>query len=202
MHLMDEQTLSAYDHHSTRFAEEWREQPAPDDMYEMLSRYFKPGPTVDIGCGSGRDVAWLRANGYEASGYDASEGLLKEARAAVPQAFFGFASLPELAGVPRASYDNVLCATVIMHLDPTAIGPAVEALRSLLRPCGTLWLSWRVTPGESRRDDGGRLYAAFDAGLVMEALGADVGILLDRQESSASSGKVVRRLIVRAPAAA
>ncbi len=36
----------------------------------------------------------------------------------------------------------------------------------------------------------------------MEALGADIGILLDCRESSAASGRVVRRVIVRARAAA
>ena len=34
---------------------------------------------VVIGCGSGREVAWLNATGFPAVGFDASEGLLKEA---------------------------------------------------------------------------------------------------------------------------
>ena len=108
------------------------------------------------------------------------------------------ASLPELEGVPRAAYTNVLCETVIMHLDPSEIASAVRNLVALLSPGGTLWLSWRVTPDESRRDDAGRLYAAFDDRIVMEALGADTTLLTDREERSGSSGKVVRRLIVRA----
>ena len=39
------------------------------------------GYLVDIGCGSGREVAWLNASGFPAAGFDASEGLLAEARA-------------------------------------------------------------------------------------------------------------------------
>jgi SAM-dependent methyltransferase len=195
---MDKATVLAYDSRSEEFARDWREQPAPDDMYDLLRTYFGPGPTVDIGCGSGRDVAWLRANGYDACGYDASEGLLKEARAACPDAFFGVAQLPELTGVKRGAYANVLCETVIMHLDPAEIGRAVQALVSLLQPSGTLWLSWRVTPGGSRRDESGRLYAAFDARMITAALDARISTLLDREEQSGSSGKAVRRLIVRA----
>lgn len=197
MQAVDALTLSAYDRASVEFAHEWREQPPPNDMYALLRAYFAPGPTVDIGCGSGRDVAWLRANGYDASGYDASDGLLREARAACPEAFFGVAALPELAGVPRAAYANVLCETVIMHLDASVIGSAVRNLVALLRPGGTMWLSWRVTPEADQRDAAGRLYAAFDERLVLDALGPETALLLDREERSGSSGKVVRRLIVR-----
>ena len=193
---MDKSTLVAYDTASVRFAQEWGDQPAPLDMYELLKQYFIPGPTVDIGCGSGRDVAWLCANGFNASGYDASEGLLREARAACPDAVFGMARLPELDGVPRGTFANVLCETVIMHLDPSEIGIAVRSLVSLLAPGGTLWLSWRVTPGTSRRDDAGRLYASFDDRIVLDEL-VTTTILVDREERSGSSGKNVRRLVVR-----
>ena len=74
---MDTQTVAAYDTLAETFAQEWREQPAPEDMYALFRREFKAGgATADIGCGAGREVAWLNANGYPAVGYDASAGLL------------------------------------------------------------------------------------------------------------------------------
>jgi len=196
---MDQSTIIAYDTACSQFAQEWRDQPAPDDMYRLLKRYFTPGLTVDVGCGSGRDVAWLRANGFDASGYDASEGLLLEARAECPGAHFGVAHLPELEGVPRGVFANVLCETVIMHLDPSEIGSAVRNLVALLAPAGTMWLSWRVNPDDHRRDESGRLYASFEDRLVLDEL-ANTSILLDREEHSGSSGKIVRRLIIRTAA--
>ena len=196
---MDKSTIVAYDTASAQFAQEWREQPAPEDMYELLKQYFTPGSTVDVGCGSGRDVAWLRANGFDASGYDASEGLLREARVACPEAHFGMTRLPQLDGVPRRAFSNVLCETVIMHLEPSEIGSAVRNLVSLLALGGTMWLSWRVTPDTPRRDEAGRLYASFDDRIVLDEL-VTTTILLDRQERSGSSGKIVRRLIVRTTA--
>ena len=72
------------------------------------------------------------------------------------------ATLPRLDGVARGAFQNVLCETVIMHLAPAQVGPSVRSLRALLRPGGTLYLSWRVTDDASRRDLAGRLYAAFD----------------------------------------
>ncbi|WP_347316924.1 class I SAM-dependent methyltransferase, partial [Ralstonia pseudosolanacearum] len=92
---MDTQTVAAYDTLAETFAREWREQPAPDDLYALLRRVFKAGgDTVDIGCGAGREVAWLNANGYPAVGYDASAGLLEAARTQYPGLSFRRAMLP------------------------------------------------------------------------------------------------------------
>jgi len=194
---MDSQTLAAYDHASARYAQEWRDQPPPDDMYALLRQFFRPGPTVDVGCGAGRDVAWMNANGFECSGIDASCGLLQQARQAYPSLSFGRATLPALDGVPAGAYENVLCETVLMHLDPAQIAPATQRLVELLKPAGTLYLSWRVTPGASRRDDQGRLYAAFDAGAVMNVLAREAEVLSDHEVVSASSGKVIHRVLAR-----
>lgn len=196
---MDSQTIAAYDADSAKYAREWREQPTPHDMHALLHRFFTPGRTADIGCGSGRDADWLATQGHQVWGYDASEGLLNEARVAFPAVRFQMAMLPDLDGIERGSFTNVLCETVLMHLAPSEVGVATRALLALLAPGGTLYLSWRVTSGESKRDDGGRLYAAFDARTVTDALGSNVSVLFDREDISASSRKVIHRLIVRAP---
>ena len=193
---MDQRTLDAYNAAAPDFAHDWSEQPAPVDLYALVQRFFVPGPTADIGCGSGREVAWLAANGFPATGFDPSEGLLREARARHPDLVFEQAALPELAGIADASFANVLCETVIMHLPPAAIAPSVARLVAILRPGGILYLSWRVTRGADQRDGQGRLYAAFPAGLVIDAL-AGATILLDEETISASSGKAIHRLIAR-----
>jgi len=196
---MDVETLDAYDRGAAEFAKEWeQDQSPPVDLREMVTRFFGPGPTVDIGCGSGRDTAWLCANGYPAVGYDPSSGLLAQARRLHPEVEFHQASLPELAGLADGSVANVLCETVIMHLEPAALAPALARLMAVLQPGGTLYLSWRVTPERDRRDDHGRLYAAFDAESVRTALPA-ANVMLDEESTSASSGKTIHRIIARRP---
>src|SRR5690349_3994613 len=113
---MDRQTLGAYQAGAARFAQDWHEQPAPSDLQSTVLRFFRSGRTADIGCGSGREVAWLAANGFDAIGYDASDALLEQARLRYPRLTFEVAVLPALAGVPDDAFDNVLCETVIMHL--------------------------------------------------------------------------------------
>ncbi|WP_416425247.1 methyltransferase domain-containing protein [Pseudomonas sp. App30] len=193
---MDPKTLQAYDQRAPDYAREWNHQAPPSDMYALLLRHFRPGPTVDVGCGSGRDLAWLSAQGFDALGVEASSGLLTQARTLHPDLRFALMHLPELEGLKAGSLQNVLCETVIMHLPEAQVAAATRRLRELLRPGGTLYLSWRVTPDASIRDAAGRLYSAFDRRLVREALGS-VEVLLDDESTSLSSGKRVHRLIVR-----
>lgn len=193
---MDTKTLHAYDRNSATFANDWHAQPPAADLHALIRKYFRPGRTADVGCGSGRDVAWLSSNGFPAVGFDPSKGLLAEAQKRYPAAQFQVAALPELEGVASGRFVNVLCETVIMHLEADLIAPSVRKLMDIIEPGGTLYLSWRVTVGDDRRDEHRRLYAAFDPLLVLSALRNDV-IVLDEQKGSLSSGKTTRRIIAR-----
>jgi SAM-dependent methyltransferase len=193
---MDHATLATYDAEAATFAQDWHDQPPPVDLHALVRRFFRPGLTADIGCGSGREVAWLDTNGFPAIGYDASEGLLVQARLRYPGLRFEAAALPELAGIADGAFDNVLYETVIMHLARAAIVPAVRRLVAILKSGGILYLSWRVIEGADQRDRHGRLYAAFDPALVLDALDG-TEILLDEEGVSASSGKKIRRIVAR-----
>jgi trans-aconitate methyltransferase len=91
---MDRKTLSAYDAAAAAFARDWHAQPAPADLHVIVKRFFRPGRSADIGCGSGREVAWLVTNGFEAEGYDGSEALIEEARRRYPALAFKTALCP------------------------------------------------------------------------------------------------------------
>jgi SAM-dependent methyltransferase len=194
---MDRATIGAYDAGAAAFAKDWHAQPAPVDLHALVRRFFRPGSVADIGCGSGREVAFLSAQGFDATGYDASDALLEQARLRYPQLKFAAAALPALAGVPDAAFDNVLCETVIMHLRRPQILGAVRRLLAILKPGGILYLSWRVTRGADQRDPQGRLYAAFESALVNEAIDGAATLLLDDEPLSASSGKTIHRIVGR-----
>jgi SAM-dependent methyltransferase len=194
---MDRPTLAAYDRDAVAFATDWHEQPAPVDLYGIIECFFiQGGLTADIGCGSGREVAWLNEHGFPAKGFDASEGLLAEARRRYPKLDFARADLPELRGIAADAYDNILCETVIMHLDRAQIAASVRRLLDITKLGGILYLSWRVTAGDDQRDKHERLYAGFEASLVLAEL-ADATTLLDEEVVSASSGKTIHRVVVR-----
>ena len=194
---MDRLTRAAYDKDAAAFAKDWHEQPAPVDLHEIVARFFiKGGISADIGCGSGREVAWLNANGFPANGFDGSEGLLAQARSRYPNLSFAWAELPILRGIAANSYDNVLCETVIMHLDRARIAPSVRRMLDIVKPGGVFYLSWRVTEDTDQRDQHKRLYAAFDAAVVRGELAA-ARPLLDEEVISASSRKKIHRVVVK-----
>jgi SAM-dependent methyltransferase len=193
---MDSQTLAAYNAAAKAFATEWHEQPAPGDLHALVKRFFKPGRTADIGAGSGREVAWLAADGFHVVGYEPSQALLDEARARYPGLTFESAALPELVGIADDTFDNVLCETVVMHLARDQIAASARRLIAILKPRGILYVSWRVTEKPDQRDAHGRLYTAFDADLVRRALGG-AKLLLDEPVVSASSGKRIHRIVAR-----
>ncbi len=200
--MSDRATLAAYDSAAGVYAQDWLDQPPPTDLHDIFKRYFKPGAaTADIGSGSGREVAWLNANGYPAAGFDASEGLLAEARRRYPQFSFAHAELPELSGLAANSFANVVCETVIMHLPADDIAASVRRLIDIVEPDGTLYLSWRVTRDADQRDANGRLYTAFDADLVRNELVRNefgsASIVFDQEAASASSGKIIHGLVAQ-----
>jgi RimJ/RimL family protein N-acetyltransferase len=195
----DAATLAAYDAGAASFAQDWESQPAGSDLHDAIMRFFKPGgPTADIGCGSGRDTAWLCAHGFAATGFDGAQGLLQEARKRHPGVSFLNAMLPDLMDIADSSFANILCETVIMHLPAPAIPIAVRRMANILMPGGTLYLSWRVTDNAHRRDEHRRLYTVFDPNLVLHAL-TGMELLLDEQVESLSSGKLIRRAVARKP---
>jgi len=75
---MDKTTLAVYDAAAPAFVQRWLTENEPADLYALFRQFFRPGLTADIGSGSGRDAAWLTANGFPAIGYDLSEGFWRK----------------------------------------------------------------------------------------------------------------------------
>jgi 2-polyprenyl-3-methyl-5-hydroxy-6-metoxy-1,4-benzoquinol methylase len=195
---MEKKTLKIYDENPERFAQGWLSQEGPGEIYEVVRKYFKPGAlTADIGSGSGRDVEWLNQNGYPCTGFDASRGLLKVAQEKFPNREFRFAQLPLLEEIPDESYQQILCETVLMHLDEHEHVPAIKNLFRILRCPGVLTLSWRMAEeNPEKRDAQGRLYEFVDGDLLIKtALSLGARLVHRNLVTSASTGKQIEQMV-------
>ena len=193
---MDERTKRAYSELAENYSNDWLNQPAPVDMYELLKKYLiRAGKTADIGCGNGRDAFWLNSNGFPTVGFDSSEELLKIAEKIYPKMSFYRAHLPELKEI-HTKFDNLICETVIMHLPADQIAAAVSNLKRVLSEDGVLYLSWRVTEEKDSRHQDGRLYSAFNTKDVLKHF-PETSVLHFEDTISKSSGKRICRVIYK-----
>ena len=192
---MDKTTLDVYDFAAPAFVQRWLAEEEPADVYALLRKFFRPGLTADIGSGSGRDAAWLTANGFQTVGYDLSDGLLANARARFPHIEFKKAALPELNGIPARHFDNVCCETVLMHLPREEIALAVARMLEILKPGGVIYMSFRITENADHREKDGRLFTAYVGDHVRRALAGQT-ILFDGTVER-RPGVMLQRLIAR-----
>ncbi len=146
MDHLDAQTLNYYSTHSQQLAGRYL------SVNGGVSDYFADafngfGKILDIGCGSGRDLARLRQLGHDVAGIDACQAMLDIAAQTCRTA--GFAAegslaldcLPELKSCSDSSFDGLLCSAVLMHLPEEYLFDAIYGMRRVLRPGGRLLLS-------------------------------------------------------------
>lgn len=158
---MDYQTISVYDSSAEQIAA-LHKTLVPTRIYQLVNQFFiKGGICADVGCGIGRDSAWLSEQGYSVIGIDASEGMLQQARECYPNIYFIHDSLPLLDKQTDFSFVNVLCSAVIMHLADHQIACAVANLVRITEVGGVIIISFRGTSSKDRRENG-KLYSAIE----------------------------------------
>lgn len=159
---MDARTLDFYRRNATEVARRYEEVASP--IADQFAHIFPcKGRILDIGCGSGRDLALLKEQGYETFGVDAAPELVALAQELHPalKGRIAHGYLPDLSPPFEGQYDGVLCSAVLMHLDASDTAPAAAALRQCLRMGGRLLISVpkeRMDLDESNRDPEGRQF--------------------------------------------
>jgi SAM-dependent methyltransferase len=143
--------------------------------YRWNLRRLKPGYTLDLGCGLGRNLAHIDGNGV---GVDPNPACLREALAAGFTAYSpeGFAAS---AHARPGGFDTLLVAHVLEHMDETQARELLAAYVGYVRPGGQLIL---ITPQELGFEaDDTHVHYMDAAALVRLAEG--VGTVVERNYS-------------------
>jgi ubiquinone/menaquinone biosynthesis C-methylase UbiE len=102
-------------------------------MVRTLPANGKGQQALDVGCGTGHQMAMLRDLGYEVAGVDGSPSMLDHARRNNPASELREGDVEALP-FPDASFDQVLCIEVLRYLpDPRR---SIQEMARVLRPGG------------------------------------------------------------------
>ncbi len=156
----------------------------PAVLHQSLVPHLPPAPAavLDVGAGSGRDAAWLAAQGYSVLAVEPSAAMRAEAqrRHPLPGINWMADSLPALDAVFRlgAAFDVILLSAVWMHIPPGDRARAFRKLVTLLKAGGTLAVTLRLGPPDLGRD-----MHPVDVGEI-EALARGHGVVVRQVEHS------------------
>ena len=159
---MDQNTLKYYSDNAAQVAERY-ESVVSDLSAHFADSFSKGGKVLDIGCGSGRDLAVLYKLGFDCYGVDPVLEFVEIAQQIHPELEnrIALGKLPDLQVPFNGNFDGVLCSAVLMHIDIQQLPATVTAIKSCLKVGGRLLYSVpskRLDVVGSNRDANGRLF--------------------------------------------
>ncbi len=146
----------------------------PTSFLTPFAEKLQPGATVlDIGCGSGRDLLWLKKRGFKVVGFERSPGLAglagKNAGCEVIEGDF------ETYDFSNLQADALLFAGSLVHIEPEKLGNLLENITNGTQAT-VIYLSLKQGAGVKTGTDGRRFYLwdDRDLGMLFESLGFQV----------------------------
>lgn len=142
----DERVRASYDAVATAYADKTSgllsELPFERWLLDRVAAHAAGGPVVEVGCGPGYVTAYLAEAGADATGIDLSPGMVAAARQRFPDGVYEVGDLRRLMRPTTApGWAAVLAWYSLVHLAPSELPGAVEALTRPLAPGGWLVLS-------------------------------------------------------------
>jgi SAM-dependent methyltransferase len=128
----------------------------PTSFLLPLARCLHPGSTImDVGCGSGRDMRWLKDQGFQPEGFERSQGLagLARAHSGCP-VLEGDFEVHDFSGMKM---DAILLVGALVHVPHDRFSGVFSNILRALRPGGHLLLT--LKEGRTQNEhDGNRIF--------------------------------------------
>lgn len=153
---MSSQTQQFYENHSHDLIERYNSADM-SELHQLLAKHIPSNSKIiDIGFGSGRDLAFLQSNGHDIYGIDPVEAFVIQAQNRFTDIRDHFRVGSFLSSnIPSDwlnSFDTVISIAVWMHLKAHERPHAIETIKALVKPNGNIILSFSLGGRDS--DDG------------------------------------------------
>jgi SAM-dependent methyltransferase len=173
---LDTSTLRVYENYASELSNQY-ERGDRSTIHERLVHLFPAGARVlDVGCGSGADVAFLAKRGFIAEGIDASLPMLVEAVRHHPELNRRLRHLScpsDLSNMMGGGFQGISAQSVLMHLDRAQLTRSFQEFFRLLAPEGVLYISMfdsRDDLDRDGRDQPGRKFHLYSDEEIRELL--------------------------------
>ncbi len=133
----------------------------------LLETFSKNSNLMEIGCGSGRDAAFMLKNGYHVLGIDASKNMIYEAKKLHPELkeILKVSIVPEDLDFKESYFDGIYSIATLMHLKESDIDKTLAKIYKFLKNKGRLLFSVSVNRSDlnqDHNDEKGRLFTILD----------------------------------------
>lgn len=159
----EDRTVGYYDQQAEKWALAHHGNEAESYWKDEMNRFHEllPGGRVlEIGSGAGKDASALIAMGYDYTGTDASEGLIKVAQKRNPQAIFEHVAVHDL-DFPGHEFDGFWTAATLLHIPKDRIDEALQRIKSQVKPDGVGFITMKAGAGERTDSETGRWFAYY-----------------------------------------
>ena len=129
----------------------------PSSFLTPLINHLQPGSKIlDTGCGSGRDMLWLKERGFDCICIERSPGLAVLARrhSGLPVIVADFESFD----FSRMNMDGVLLIGALVHLPHDRFPLVLSNILKALKPGGHALITMKQGQGRQEADDGRTFY--------------------------------------------
>lgn len=108
------------------------------DLPGIIKRHVTGHRALDFGCGTGRSARLLRSYGFQVTGIDIAETMIRSARQLHPEGDYRLCSPGEFLDRPPDGFDLVLAAFPFDNIPADQKRGLFCALRNLMAPSGRL----------------------------------------------------------------
>lgn len=183
-------TIRSYDAIAAAYAERWFDTRLTSSMSRFADRLGRGVRVLDVGCGPGRDVAWLAEQGFQAVGIDLSQKMLEKGSERDIPAPLIQADMQQLP-FRKGSFKGLWVCASLLHIPKDQVPHVLRELERVVHP-GHIYLAVKRGEGQEYVEDpvGHRrlfvYYHPAEIQLLMERAGFEV---LDCWENQDQAGR-------------
>jgi cyclopropane fatty-acyl-phospholipid synthase-like methyltransferase len=161
-------TLNYYEQHALNVAQRY-ESADVTQLHGFLLSGLKPGGRLlELGCGSGRDAAFMVSRGFRVLATDGSESMIEQAMRYHPELEGSVIhlKLPDGLSNESGTYDGIYAVAVLMHLSTNELENTILKIHSLLATKGRFIFSVPARRDKvmtNEFDDKGRRFTALSS---------------------------------------